>query len=120
MTDQSDLAEDLLYGGQEIALAIYGKKDKATVRRLYHEQARWPIFKLDDSGVLYALRSRIKAHLAAKSAEKEAQILAATQAAAGRKTVRPKTPPQKTRVLRRRSPRPRTRGALPTRENVPA
>src|SRR5262245_50516400 len=90
MADQSDLAADLLHGGREIALAIYGSADRATLRRLYHEQDRWPIFKLDNSGVLYALRSRIQAHLAAKSAEKEAQILAAAQAAPARKAAKAK------------------------------
>ena len=103
MVDRSDLADDLLRGCSEIALVVYGKKDKATVRRLYHEQDRWPIFKLDDSGVFYALRSRIEAQLAAKSAEKEAQILAAAQAASARKAARPK--PQS-----RRRARSRTRG----------
>jgi len=90
MADQSDLADDLLRGGSEIALVVYGKKDKATVRRLYHEQDRWPIFKLDGNGPFYALRSRIKAHLAAKSAEKEAQILAAAQAAPAGKVAKAK------------------------------
>jgi hypothetical protein len=81
MADRSDLAGDLLRGGREIALAIYGSSNKAAVRRLYHEQDRWPVFTLDESGVLYALRSRLQAHLEAQSAEKEARILAAAKAA---------------------------------------
>ena len=82
MSDQPDLAVvhgDLLRGAKEICLEIYGVDDEPTIRRLYHEQARWPVFKLDDSGVLYALRSRIRAHLLAKSMEKEAIIAAAAK-----------------------------------------
>ena len=67
---------DLLRGAEQIALAIYGSKEPATVRKIYHEQKRWPIFRLDNSGMLYALRSRIAAHLASKSTEKEARMLA--------------------------------------------
>src|SRR5262245_26517494 len=97
MTDQP-VSADLLRGVKEIALEIYGSADKATVRRLYHEQDRWPLFKLDKSGVLYGLRSRIRAHIAAKSAEKEARI-AFADTAIQKKTVRP---PRK----RRRAKRP--------------
>ena len=100
MADQSDLASDLLHGGSEIALVIYGKNDKATVRRLYHEQNRWPIFKLGDSGVCYALRSKIQAHLEAKSAEKETKILAAASSAAALKAAKAKAKPQRRRPVR--------------------
>jgi hypothetical protein len=82
MVDQANLADDLLRGAQAIAQEIYGSNDEPTVRRLYHEQDRWPIFKLDDTGVLYALRSRLKAHLIAKSQEKEARIAAAAKTTA--------------------------------------
>jgi hypothetical protein len=82
MSDQLDLADDLLRGGQDIAKEIYGKSDRKAIRRLYHEQERWPVFKLDDTGTLYALRSRIRAHLEAKSAVKEARIAAATKTTA--------------------------------------
>jgi hypothetical protein len=85
MSDQPDLAGvhgDLCRGAKEICLEIYGVDDEPTVRRLYHEQDRWPVFKLDESGVLYALRSRIKAHLLAKSMEKEAAIAAAVKSPA--------------------------------------
>jgi hypothetical protein len=77
LTDQPDLANDLLRGAKALALECYGTDDAAAVRRIYHEQERWPFFKLNETGVLYGLRSRIRAHLAAKSAEKEARIAAA-------------------------------------------
>jgi hypothetical protein len=89
MLDQPDLADDLLRGAKAIAAVIYGTDDDAAIRRLYHEQERWPVFRLDENGVLYALRSRIKAHLLAKSAEKEARMAAATKSPA-LNTVRPK------------------------------
>jgi hypothetical protein len=90
-----------LRGAEALALEIYGNNEPATVRRIYHEQDRWPIFKLDETGVLYGLRSRIRAHLAAKSAEKEARIAAA---AASKPSVRPKP-------RRRRRSRPANRAA---------
>jgi hypothetical protein len=89
MSDQLDLADDLLRGGKNLAKEIYGKDDPKHVRKIYHEQDKWPIFQLDDSGVLYALRSRLRAHLEAKSAEKEARIAAA---AAGKTTPAPPRP----------------------------
>jgi hypothetical protein len=100
MSDQLDLATDLLRGGRVIAKEIYGKDDPKHIRRLYHEQGNWPVFQLDDSGVLYALKSRLRAHLQAKSAEKEARIAAAAEEAAknATKTI---VPPR-----RRRRPRP--------------
>jgi hypothetical protein len=79
MPDQPDLADDLLRGAKVIAKEIYGEDDRKAIRRLYHEQDRWPIFQLDESGVFFALRSRIRAHLQAKSAEKEARIAAAAE-----------------------------------------
>src|SRR5262245_12403584 len=82
MADQADLAGDLLRGAKAIGQELYGKSDRKTVRKVYHEQSKWPIFKLDDSGVLYALRSRLRAHLEAKSAEKEAYIAAAAKTGA--------------------------------------
>jgi hypothetical protein len=94
MSDQLDLADDLLRGGKVIAKEIYGEDDRKAVRRLYHEQAKWPIFQLDDTGFLYALRSRLRAHLEAKSTEKEAYIAAG----AGKTTAQP--------PRRRRRPRP--------------
>jgi hypothetical protein len=80
MSDQLDLADDLLRGAREIAKEIYGEDDRKAVRRLYHEQDRWPIFQHDDNGALYALRSRIRAHLHAMSAAKEAAIAVASVA----------------------------------------
>ena len=79
MSDQRDLAADLVRGGKVLAKEIYGHDDPKHIRKLYHEQDRFPIFQLDDSGVLYALRSRLRAHLEAKSAEKEGRIAAAAK-----------------------------------------
>ena len=81
MADQSDLAGDLLRGGKEIALVLYGDDSEEAVRRLYHEQDRWPVFQLDRNGVLFALKSRLLAFIANKSAEAEARILAAAKPA---------------------------------------
>jgi hypothetical protein len=74
MADQSGLASDLLRGAKSI-----GSDDSAAQRRVYHEQDRWPIFQLDETGVLYALRSRLRAHLEAKSIEKESRIAVAAK-----------------------------------------
>jgi hypothetical protein len=97
MSDPTDPAKDLLRGAKAIALAIYGKDDKATVRRIYHdhEKSRWPIFRLDDTGMLFALRSRITAHTRNQSLAMEAQLLAGK----ARDTYRPK--PAKPRRRRR-------------------
>jgi hypothetical protein len=88
MSDQLDLSDDLLRGGKVIAKEIYGKDDRKHIRKIYHEQNKFPIFQLDDSGVLYALRSRLRAHLEAKSAEKEARIAAASKIT-GKTTAQP-------------------------------
>lgn|SRR5262245_58561591 len=98
MADRPDLAADLLRGGEEIARVIFGANDKATVRRLYNEQDRWPVFQLAKNGVLYALRSKIQAHLETKSAEKEARILATAKAAAAVKAAKTKAKPRRRRV----------------------
>jgi hypothetical protein len=97
MSDQRDLAGDLLRGAKVIAMEIYGANDEKAVRRLYHEQANWPVFQLDDAGVLYALRSRLRAHLEAKSAEKEARIAAAASKITGKTTP---VPPRRRRRSR--------------------
>jgi hypothetical protein len=75
------LSADILRGAAEIARFLWDDDSRAAQRRLYHEQGRWPIFRLEDDGVFYALKSRLRAHLEAKSAEKEAQIAAAAIAA---------------------------------------
>jgi hypothetical protein len=86
-----ELADDLLRGGKQLAIAIYGKDDAKTLRKLYYEieQGRWPIFQLDDNGILFGLKSRIQAHIAAKSSEREARI-AATAEIAAQKTIAPR------------------------------
>jgi|SRR6516164_10764638 hypothetical protein len=97
MADQSDLAGDLLRGGKQIALVLYGNDSPEAVRRLYHEQHLWPVFQLDDCGVLYALKSRLLAFVASKSSEAEARILAAAKPAKP-----PKPAPMPLRARRRR------------------
>jgi len=103
MSDSGDVAavsSDLLRGAEEIAAEIYGDTSPTAVRRIYHEQARWPVFKLDSSGVLYALRSRIRQHLETMSANKEAAIATAQVAA------------QESKPLRRRRRRARASAAV--------
>jgi hypothetical protein len=68
---------DLLRGAGQICIELYGADTPANRRRLYHEAPRWPLFRLEDDGVFYALRSRLRAFVEAKSAEREAQIAAA-------------------------------------------
>ena len=77
--NKPDLAGDLLRGAKAIAREIYGSDAQEDMRRLYHEQDRWPIFQLDDSGSFYALKSRLRAHLVAMSAAKEAAIAVASK-----------------------------------------
>ena len=68
---------DLLRGAGAIAIELYGVDTPGNRRRLYHEQDRWPLFRLESDGVFYALRSRLRAFVEAKSAEREAEIAAA-------------------------------------------
>jgi hypothetical protein len=87
MQDSADkpvLAKDLLDGGAEICMELYGSATRADLRRLYHQKDQLPVFQLDDSGTIYALRSRLRAHLEAKSAEKEARIAAAANKTTGK------------------------------------
>ena len=76
-TPTEPTASDLLRGAGAIVTELYGSDTPANRRRLYHEQDRWPLFRLEDDGVFYALRSRLRAFVEAKSAEREAQIAAA-------------------------------------------
>jgi hypothetical protein len=75
--DIPEAQPDLLRGAGAIAIELYGADTPANRRRLYHEQDRWPLFRLDSDGVFYALRSRLRAFVEAKSAEREAEIAAA-------------------------------------------
>src|SRR5262245_18097660 len=77
MSDQLDLADDLLRGAAAIAQEMFGASDRSAQRRVYHLQDQIPVFQLDESGTLYAFRSRLRAHLEARSAEKEARLNAA-------------------------------------------
>jgi hypothetical protein len=76
-TPTEPTASDLLRGAGAIVTELYGADTPANRRRLYHEQDRWPLFRLEDDGVFYALRSRLRAFVEGKSAEREAQIAAA-------------------------------------------
>jgi hypothetical protein len=86
MADPTDLAADLLTGGADICTDIYGNAEKQTLRKFYYEVSlgRWPVFRLDNDShsVLYALRSKLRAHIAAKTAEREAKMLALAAAKA--------------------------------------
>jgi hypothetical protein len=103
MADPTDLAADLLTGGADICIDIYGNAEKPTLRKFYYEvsRGRWPVFRLDNDShsVLYALRSKLRAHVEAKTAEREARMLAAEKVAAVRKV----TPPKARRRQRRRA-----------------
>ena len=61
MTDQPDLADNLLRGAPAIARYLHGSARKEDIRRVYHEAAtgRWPIFK--EGGILFALKTRLRA-----------------------------------------------------------
>jgi hypothetical protein len=78
-TPTEPTASDLLRGAGAIVTELYGADTPANRRRLYHEQDGWPLFRLEDDGVFYALRSRLRAFVEAKSAEREAQIAAAAE-----------------------------------------
>jgi hypothetical protein len=81
------LRNDLIRGAGKIADELYPvpddivdekereKEREKAKRRVYNEQDRWPIWSED--GVLFALRSRLRAHAEAKSRQREAEIAAA-------------------------------------------
>ena len=95
--DQSGLADDLLRGAAAIAQEMFGDSGRSAQRKVYHLQNQIPVFQLDEYGTLYAFRSCLRAHLKARSDEKEQRIAAAA-------IVKPATPPKpKTRRHRRRS-----------------
>jgi hypothetical protein len=85
MAAQADLADDLLRGAAAIAEEMFGSSDRSALRKVYHLQNQIPVFQLDASGLLYCLRSRLRAHLEAKSVAKE-QLIAAVA------TVKPTAP----------------------------
>jgi hypothetical protein len=70
----TELAGDLLHGAQAIGEVLYGRNDPHAARKVYNNQDRLPVFKLEGSTILLALRSRLAAHLHAKSLEKEERI----------------------------------------------
>jgi hypothetical protein len=74
--DSPELSEDLLRGAQAIGEVLYGPDDPHAARKVYNNQDRLPVFKLEGSTLLLALKSRLKAHLAAKSMEKEVRLAA--------------------------------------------
>lgn len=76
----TELAGDLLHGAQAIGEMLYGRNDPHAARKVYNNQDRLPVFKLEGSTILLALRSRLTAHLHAKSAEKEQRIMGARPA----------------------------------------
>jgi hypothetical protein len=76
MSDQTELASDLLRGAAAIAEELFGESDRAAQRRVYHLQDQIPVFRLGESGTFFAFRSKLREHLQAKSLEKEAKIAA--------------------------------------------
>jgi hypothetical protein len=78
---EPELASDLLRGAQAIGEVLYGPDDPHAARKVYNNQNRLPVFKLEGSTLLLALRSRLTAHLHGKSSEKEERIASAKPAA---------------------------------------
>jgi hypothetical protein len=77
----NSLEGDLLHGAQAIGEVLYGPNDPHAARKVYNNAERLPVFKLEGSTILLALRSRLTAHLHAKSLEKEERIAGAKPAA---------------------------------------
>jgi hypothetical protein len=76
--DQAELSNDLLRGAAAIAMEIFGKDDLSAQRRVHHLRDQLPVFQIDDKkgASLFAFRSRLRACLENKSAEKEARMAA--------------------------------------------
>jgi hypothetical protein len=91
MTDtiKDSLADELLDGAQEIAEYMYGD-DPAAVRRVYHLRNKLPIFTIDGSTLLHALKSQLRAHMEARGEQRAAQIAAAAAAAQAAEAVNPR------------------------------
>jgi hypothetical protein len=102
MAGSSNLAADLLRGGREIAQEIYGNADPSMLRRFYYEVSRgvWPVFRHDENGTMYALRSAIKNRVEAMSAAQEVKLLTAAKTVPTQKVA----PPKSRRGRRARSP----------------
>jgi hypothetical protein len=83
---QSGLADDLLRGAEAIAAELYNDTSEAAKRRVYNEQARWPIW--NDNGILFALRSGLRNHVQAKSAQAAARVTTAQLEASQSKPIR--------------------------------
>jgi hypothetical protein len=96
--DSPELSEDLLRGAQAIGEVLYGPDDPHAARKVYNNQDRLPVFKLEGSTLLLALRSRLTAHLHAKSLEKEGRIAVPV------KTAQPKQPRRRRQVQKAVSP----------------
>jgi hypothetical protein len=79
MTDT--LADDLLRGAEAIGAFLYGD-DPAARRRVYHLRDKLPVWTVDGSSILHALKSQLRAHTLAKSEQKAEQIAATAAAAA--------------------------------------
>jgi hypothetical protein len=79
--DFTELSGDLLRGAQAIGEVLYGPDDPHAARKVYNNKDRLPVFTLEGSTILLALRSRLAAHLHAKSSEKEERIAATKPAA---------------------------------------
>jgi hypothetical protein len=64
MDDHQELAGDLLWGAEAIALDLFGKADEASVRRVYHLHAnkRLPTWRDYKNGPILSRRSLLQQH----------------------------------------------------------
>jgi len=78
MSDQSGLADDLLRGAAAIAQEMFGKRTRSAQRKVYHlrPQLGGAVFQLDENGMLFAFRSRLREHLKRRAQEEEERIAA--------------------------------------------
>src|SRR5262245_15763703 len=99
MSDHTGLVGDLLRGAADIAQEMFGSRDRSAQRKVYHLRAQLPVFQLEEDGLLYAFRSRLRSFLEAQSAVKEQHIAAVATA----KPLAVKSLPSKSKPRRRRA-----------------
>jgi hypothetical protein len=75
----------ILIGGQAITDFICGKRDRKTVRWLYGQLGKLPVWQLEENGALYAYPDELTAHFEKKAAEAKAAQIAAAEAKAAEK-----------------------------------
>jgi hypothetical protein len=105
----------ILIGGPNIAEHITGKRDRETVRWLYSQLDKLPIWQLEANGALYAYPDELEAFFAEKADEAKAARNAAREAKLAKKDVNAKAAAQATSAEPRQLPR-RGRPRKPRRE----